>query len=263
MRIVVICVLAVISLASCSDYQKALKSEDIKFKYEQAEKQYNKGKYAKANRIFEQILPRYAGKPQGERVVYLYADAAYKDKDYYLSAYQFERFTASYPKSEKAEEAAFLSAKSTYFLSPRYSIDQTETYEGINKLQTFINRYPDSEYMEEANKMIQELTAKLEKKDLEIAKQYSKTRHYKSCIKAIDNFLLEYPGSVYREDALYVKLDAIYKLAINSYEYLVKDRLAETKEAYNTLIKSYPETKYSDEVKDIIDDVTKELEKRS
>lgn len=250
-------------VASCSEYQKALKSEDTKIKYEMAEKLYDAGKYSKANRLYEQILPKYTGKPQGERVVYMYADGAYKSKDFYLAAYQFERFASSYPKSEKAEEAAFYSAKSSYELSPRYSIDQTETNEAINKLQSFINRYPDSEWLPEANKMVQELTSKLEKKDLEVAKLYSKTYYYKSCIKCIDNFLIDYPGSDYREEALYVKLDASYKLAINSYEYLVKDRLQEAENAYKDLMKYFPNSKFAEEANDINEDIQKELSKRS
>ena len=84
--------------------------------------------------------------------------------DYYTAAYQLERFKDAYPKSEKAEEAFFLSAKSSYFLSPVYSKDQKETIEAIEKLQLFINKYPDSEYLAEANQLIKELDFKLEKK---------------------------------------------------------------------------------------------------
>lgn len=261
-RIIYLLLLAIVA-GSCGEYQKALKSEDTKIKYELAEKLYNDGKYSKANRLFEQILPKYTGKPQGERVVYMYADAAYKTKDYYLAAYQFERFASSYPKSDKAEEAAFISAKSSYMLSPKYSIDQTETLEAIDKLQGFINKYPESEWLTEANQMVQELTAKLEKKDLEIAKLYSKTYKYKSCIKCVENFLVDYPGSQYREEALYVKLNASYNLAINSYEYLVKDRLLDAQAAYNDLMKYFPNTQFAKEAGKINEDIKDELSKRS
>ncbi|GLB49746.1 outer membrane protein assembly factor BamD [Neptunitalea lumnitzerae] len=253
----------VIFTSSCSDYQKALKSEDVKIKYDMAESLYNEGKYTKANRLFEQIMPKYAGKPQGERVVYMYADAAYKDEDYYLAAYQFERFATSYPRSQKAQEAAFYSAKSSYMLSPKYSIDQTDTYEALDKLQNFINNYPDSEWLPEANEMVQELTLKIERKELEIAKNYSKTFHYKASIKSIDNFLVDYPGSELKEEALYVRLNASYELAINSYEYLVKDRLLQAQEAYQELIEDYPNTQFSEEATEINESIEKELSKRS
>ncbi|MBC9795335.1 outer membrane protein assembly factor BamD [Sinomicrobium weinanense] len=261
-RFVYIAVTAAL-LSSCSEFQKALKSEDVKLKYDLAEKLYNKGDYKKANRLFEQIVPQYAGKPQGERVVYFHADSYYQTKEYYLAAYQFERFSKSYPKSDKAEEAAFLGAKSYYMLSPKFSVDQTETNTGLDKLQLFINTYPDSEYIDEANKLTQELRTKLEKKDLEIAKQYNRIRYYEAAIKSFDNFLSNYPGTVFREDAMYYKMEASYNLAVNSVYAKMEERLNNTKDAYNTLKRYYPETKYADKTEKMIAVVEKELQQFS
>src|SRR5210317_637753 len=160
-------------LTSCSEYQKALKAEDIATKFKMGQELYNNGDYSKANRLFAQIVPNYRGKPQAEKLMYLYSNSYYQMKDYYVAGYQFERFASSYPESEKLEEASFFSAKSYYMLSPVYSKDQTETKEAIEKLQEFINLFPESQYLEEANKLVQELDFKLEKKAFEIAKQFN------------------------------------------------------------------------------------------
>ena len=127
---------------------------------------YEAGKYNKALRLFEQIVPKYRGKPQAEKLTYLHAMASYNLEDWYLASYQFDRFASSYPDSEKVEEALFLDAKSAYMLSPVYSKNQLETRDAIDKFQSFINRYPDSEYLAEANKLVKELDYKLEKKVL-------------------------------------------------------------------------------------------------
>ena len=96
--------------ASCSQYQKALKSDDVAVKSEAANKMYEAGKYTKAIRLYEQIAPAYKGKPSAERMFFLYSNSLYKSEQYYLAGYQFENFVATYPKSEKREEAAFLAA---------------------------------------------------------------------------------------------------------------------------------------------------------
>ena len=248
---------------SCSEYQKALKSEDIKVKYELAEKLYNEGEYKKALRIFDQIVPKYVGKPQGERVIFFYADSYYKTKDYFLSAYQFERFIASYPRSDKAEEAAFYGAKSYYFLSPRYSIDQTETYKAISSLQKYINTYPNSERISEVNELVQELTQKLEKKAYEIAKQFNKLSDHYSAIKALELFISDNPGTIYKEDAMFYHLDSTYKLAVNSIINKKEERLLEAKKSYNALVRSFAETKYMKRAKDMSDVIEKELKQFS
>ena len=159
-------------LFSCSDYQKLLNSNNASEKYKQAEVYFNQGEYRKANRLFEQIIPNYRGKPQAQRIIFFFAESYFQIKSYSLAAYQFENFIKSFPKSDRIQESAFKAAKSYYYQSPTYSLDQEETYTAIEKLQVFINLYPNSEYSSEANQMISELQVKLEKKDFEIAKQY-------------------------------------------------------------------------------------------
>jgi outer membrane protein assembly factor BamD len=264
-------------LSSCSEYQKALKSEDIAEKFKLGDSLYNQGKYEKANKLFAQIVPNYRGKPQAEKLMYLYSNTFYKMKDYYVAAYQFERFVSSYPNSEKAEEAAFLSAKSYYMLSPVYSKDQTETINAIEKLQNFMNMHPESQYSEEANELFKELDFKLEKKAFEIAKQYALiapgyTRDFNAAIKSFDNFIYEFPGSVLREDALFYKFDAAYKQAMNSYEQgivsnvivpLRKNRLIQAKEYYTTFKKNFADSKYMAEADKMALSIDEELKNYS
>jgi len=253
-------------LVSCGEYQKVLKSEDAGAKYTMAEKLYNeakeendKSKYRKALRLFEQIVPQYRGKPQGEKVTYLFADTYYQLEDNYLAGYQFERFASAYPNSEKVEEATFKSAKSYYFLSPRYDLDQTETDKAMAELQKYIDTYPNGEFMEEANKLATELRVKLEKKAYEIAKQYHHTQNYKSAMVAFTNFINEYPGSPFREAAFYYRFDSGYQLAINSYEKLMAERLNTAKGYYNSYRKNYPE---GSAYYDLIQTSNKDLESR-
>ena len=103
-------------------------------------------------------------------------------------------------------------------MSPRFSLDQEDTFTAIQKLQAIINTFPDSEYTEEANQMILELQTKLEKKDFEISKQYYTIRDYKAAVKSLDNFIASFPGTKFRENALFYKFNALYEIAINSIE---------------------------------------------
>ena len=261
--------LLLVTFQSCNEYQKALNNEDVKLKYNMAEKYYNSGNFKRANRLFGQIAPRYAGKPQGERVMFFYAHSFFMLEDYNYAGYQFERFIKSYPKSDKVEQAAFLGAKSYYFLSPNYSLDQTDTDKALLKLQNFINANPNSEYLVEANKMAKKLTTKKEKKAFEIAKQYSKLGKFYildyslSSVVALNNFLSDYPGSVYREDVLYHKVEATVNLALNSSALKKEKRLKEAKESYRNLKKYYPESKFYKKANILLYKVERELQNYS
>jgi len=251
--------LLLVTLSSCSEYQKALKSEDTATMFKLGEELYNEGKYEKANKLFAQIVPSYRGKPQAEKLMYLYSQSFYKMRDYYIAGYQFERFASSYPQSEKVEEASFLSAKSSYMLSPAYTKDQKETKQAIEKLQEFINLFPEAEYVVEANTLVKELDYKLELKSFSIAKQYDQISDFEASIKSFDNFIFEFPGSVLREEALFYKLDASYKLAMNSVERKKELRLNSAKASADMFKKSYPSSKYMEDVNDMASKVEEEL----
>ncbi|WP_347922149.1 outer membrane protein assembly factor BamD [Pontimicrobium sp. SW4] len=237
-----------ITFSSCSEFQKAIKSEDIAVKFAMGTELYDTGKYRKALRLFEQIAPKYRGKPQAQKLMYMKAKAHYEVGDYYTSNYEMERFVNSYPESEKAEEIAFLGAKSYYHLPPIYSKEQKETVEAIEKMQTFINLYPNSSYLAEANKMVKELDFKLERKAYEIAKQYHTiaphNRDYEAPIKAFDNFILDYPGATYKEEAMFYRLDSAYNLAVNSVEYKKEERIKNAIAFYDTFKRRFANSSF-------------------
>lgn len=246
-------------LTSCSEYQKAVKSKDNDTKFKVGTQYYEKGKYAKTILLFESMGGAYRSHPDGEKMYYMFGDSYYKKKQYLLAAYQYETFVASFPKSEKLEECAYLSAKCYTFLSAKYSLDQKQTIKAIDKLQNFINDYPKSVHLEEANRVMKELTTKLEKKAFEIAKQYNTTSNHKAAIKALDIFMSENPGSVFREESLFLKLDSGYKLAINSIEEKKLERLNNAKGYYNSLVKFNKETTYKEQADKMLAEIEIEI----
>ena len=72
---------------------------------------------------------------------------------------------------------------------------------------------------------MEDLRGRLEQKSYEIAKQYYKTRKYKAAMTAFTTTLSEYPDTPYREEAMYLKAKAAFKLAENSVAELQKSAL--------------------------------------
>jgi outer membrane protein assembly factor BamD len=255
--------LVTLSISSCSPYQKALKSEDLELKTKVFTEQIEKKKYSKAIRLFEQFASALRAKPQGETAFYNYAKALYNTKQYISAAYEFERFASSYPKSPLAEESAFYGAECYSRLSPKYSLDQVDTDKALSKIQVFVNKYPNSTFLPRANEIVKELSEKLELKAFEIAKQYNTigefTRDYNAAIIALDNFVFNFPGSKYKEDALFYKYDAMFKLATNSVPSKKQERLISAKTYYQNLIKFKTDTKYLQQSNKMLETLEEEL----
>ncbi len=261
MKKIVSLLVIIVLLASCNEYQKALKSEDPAVKFEMAKKMYEAKKYNKAIRIFEQIASVYRGKPESENLYFMFSQSYFNTKQYYLAGYQFESFVSSFPKSDKAQEASFLGAKSYSMLSPVYSLDQTDTTKAIEKLQTFIDTYPNSIYLAEANAIVKNLNEKLERKVFENAKGYNTISDYKSALVALDNFVADFPGTPFKEEALFYKYDSAYQLGINSVPAKMEERLNVAKVAYANLIKFKADTKYKKQADEMYARIEKDLQK--
>ena len=137
-------------------------------------------------------------------------------------------------------------------LSPIYTLDQDDTLTGIDKLQVFINRFPNSEYLNEALELMEKLQNKIEKKEFEISKQYYTIRDYSSAIKSLDNFIADNPGTIYREEALYFRWLSQYEIAINSIESRINDRITELERSLENFLRYYPDTIFIDDLSEKI-----------
>jgi len=249
---------------SCSEYQKVLNKGTVEQQYAMATKMYEAKKYNKALDLFEKVTPTYRGKPQMERIQFMVAQSNFNTKNYDLAGYYYNRFTQNYPKSSKKEEAAFLSAYSYKLASPAFSLDPTDTNKALDAFQKFIEDYPDSERIPEANKYYQEISYKLQKKAFEIAKIYYTTadydpaRNYEAAIVAFDNLLEDYLGSVFKEEALYYRLKASHDLALRSTPRRKETRIKDAIKAYEKLKRNFPKTKYLEDSNNMLANLEKE-----
>ncbi len=236
--------LITILLFSCTGYNKLLKSKDYEKKYEATKSFYEKKDYFKAQQLLDELLVIYRGTPRAEEIYFKYAYTFFHMEDYLSSAYHFQRYAVTFPKSEKTEEAYFMSAYCKYLDSPKWSLDQTSTNDAIKQLQSFINIYPNSERVVVCNQYIDELRLKLEKKSFEKAKLYHTTGYDRSAITAMNLFLKNNPGSIHREEAMFLMLDATLRYAVNSVSAKKAERLQDSRQAYTRFIEIFPESKY-------------------
>ncbi len=255
--------LSLLLLISCNEYQKVLNNGTASDQYKMAVKLYETKKFSKALRLFEKITPAYRGKPQMERIQFMIAQANFNIKSYSLSGYYFDRFTKNYPKSSKNEEAAFLSAYSYKLASPTFSTDPTDTNKALDAFQTFINNYPNSDKLEEANKHYKDLRYRLQKKYFEIAKVYYTTadydmRNYKAAIQAFDNLLGDYLGSEFKEEALYYRLKSAHDFVLKSTIRRKAERVVDAMAAYDKLIRNFPDSKYKIEAEEMLQNMKEE-----
>jgi outer membrane protein assembly factor BamD len=136
-------------------------------------------------------------------------------------------------------------AYSLYSSSPVHSLDQNSTYEAVDAMQLFLNRFPESKFREQASAIIDEMQEKLERKAYTNARQYYQLRRYKAAVVAFENFTELFPDSDYIEEVRYLSIDAQFKLAELSIMSKKRERYQEAIQLYETYIDTYPEGSFA------------------
>jgi outer membrane protein assembly factor BamD len=236
--------LGVMLFTSCSEYNKILKSNDKELIYEEAMRLYENESYSRALQLFDRIAVHVKGTDKEAPLNYYYAQCYYLQYDYTLANYYFMKYAKQFPFSTQAEECYFLAALCKYKESSVYSLDPTPTNDAITQLQGFINYYPNSDKVEECNKYIDELRAKLEEKDYKIAMMYLRMEEYKAAVVCFNNILKDIPDTQHKEEILYNVVRAKYEYAKNSVSDKKAERYKEVIDAYYKFISLYPDSEY-------------------
>lgn len=253
--------IAVVFLTACTGYNKVVKSTDSEFKYKKAVEYYNQEKYGLCLPLFEDLIPIFRGTSKGEMVAYYRAMSYYGMEDYGFGAVYLKNFSKTFPKSDLAEQCTFLAAMCTFYQSPKYSLDQSDTHNAITDFQLFLNKYPESFKKDTVNVLMIQCREKLEKKAFEIARNYFQTEKYKSAVVAFENTLRDFPNTQYEEELLLMMVESRYRLATNSVEDKTKERLEATVKAYQRYIDKYSQSKLARQAETFYKLTLQQLEK--
>jgi outer membrane protein assembly factor BamD len=214
----------------------------------------------KSIELLSQILPRYRATDEAEQLNWINAQAHYKIRDYMMAGTYYQNFADTYPGSNNAEEAAYLSALCDYYLSPRPELDQANTRKAIESFTIFLQRYPTSTRSDDCKTRILELQEKLVEKSYLSARLYYDLNQYRAATVSLANSLKEYPDTKYREELMYLKLDALFLYAERSVPEKQVERYQTALDEYYSFIEEFPQSKYSKEVKKIFDSTARFLQ---
>ncbi|WP_321289367.1 outer membrane protein assembly factor BamD [uncultured Sunxiuqinia sp.] len=228
---------------SCSDYNKVLKSTDYEFKYKKALEYYEDEEFVRASQLLNELVNIYRGTSRADEVYYYYAKSHFGMRDYLMAGHWFRTLVKDFPKSKYAEEAQYMIGYCFYMDSPKPRLDQQISQKAIDALQLYVNLYPNSDRIEEANRLIIELRDKLVYKSFLSGKLYYDLENYKAAVVALTNSLKDFPDTKYREELMFMLLRAKYLLAVNSIEEKKEQRLSEALDEYFTFVDEFPESK--------------------
>jgi len=252
----------VLLLVSCGDYQKLLKSDDAELKYTKAVEYFDKGDFMRATTLFDAVATYYKGTERSEIVLNYIARSYMGQKDYFTASEYYKTYVKTYPKGKYVTESKFMIGYCYYLDSPDARLDQAATRNAIGAFQEFIDIYPESERVPEANKLLEEMTNKLAFKAYLNSKLYFNLgnymgNNYESCVICSQNALKNYPSTIYREELSMLILQAKYEQAVQSVSDRKADRYRNAIDEYYNFINEFPSGKFRKQADNIFNESKK------
>lgn len=248
---------------SCSEYQRILKSTDPELKYSKALEYYQNKDYIRATTLFDEVAAYFRGTENSEKILYYLSMSYMGQKDYFSASEYFEKYLKTYPKGQFAEIAKFQIAFCYYLDSPDERLDQEATRNAISAFQEFVDFFPESLRVPEANKLMDEMLNKLAKKEYLNAKLYYNlgdylgNNNYESAVITAQNALRNFPSNAYREELSILILQSKYQQAVQSIQDKKIERYRNAIDEYYNFINEFPEGKFRNNADKIFDESNK------
>jgi outer membrane protein assembly factor BamD len=164
---------------------------------------YERKKYTKAAVEYKDFLSAFAGDERGDYAQYKLAECYRMKEDYALASVEYRILINDYNYSEYVDDAFFLEGLCSFRMTQRAERDQTKSYEALARINRFMQFFPNSPRMAEAEKVRAEINDILAKKHYMNANLYFKRKHYRAATVYFNKVVEEFPDTVWAGKSWY------------------------------------------------------------
>jgi outer membrane protein assembly factor BamD len=233
-------ILIALFVVSCASKNQIRPGDTLEVAYEKAIRLYEKGKFTDASRAFETVLSIGRGTEIAQDSQFLLAESYFKNKDYLIAAAEYRRYYTNYPRSERRIDSEFNEAICYYQLSPRYKLDQTDTFRALELMQLFIGRYPNSDRAQEAAGLVDNMRNKLAQKEFSAAELYFRINNFEAAAIYYGLTIDGYPETRWAEQALANQVLSYLRFAQVSVPSRQLERYQKAVESYQKYLQLFP-----------------------
>lgn len=216
LRVVVLC--SLVALAGCLGKEGDSDEPDIPAGelYNQGLKLMSEGKLRQANTRFGEVDKQHPYTEWARKALIMQAFTNYRLGKYDDCIESAKRYVALYPASPDAAYAQYMIGQSYFKQIPDVTRDQESTQRAIAAMQEVVERYPTSEYVDDAQKAIIFARDQLAGKEMQIGRYYLERREYTAAINRFKTVVTQYGNTRQVEEALYRLTSAYYAIGVVS-----------------------------------------------
>ncbi len=214
-----------------------------------ARRMFENKDYFEAKQQFKILTLNNPGAAFVDEAQFFLAESHFFSKEYILAADEYNRLVRLYPRSGWVDDASYKAAVCDYKLSPKPSLDQTYTVRAVSSFQRFIEDFPNSDLIPEAERILGICRSKLSKKDYRAGELYRKMHDYYAAFVYFDSVVTNYYDTEYAEDATFWKGECLYRLG----------RFNDARTALEELLRKYPDSENARKARERLETIATEL----
>lgn len=184
--------------------------------YNQGLARLEKGDTEGAAKTFASIDRQAAFTPQARRGLLLTAYAHYEGRRWEEAISASRRFITLHPSDKDAAYAQYILAMSNYNQIPDIGRDQERTERALVSFQELIDRYPNSEYVQDAREKILFARDQLAGKEMTVGRFYLAQRNFPAAINRFRDVVSKYQTTRHVEEALMRLTEAYMALGVTN-----------------------------------------------
>ncbi|PRD45185.1 outer membrane protein assembly factor BamD [Phyllobacterium phragmitis] len=174
------------------------------------------GRLNEAAKKFAAIDRQHPYTEYARKALVMAAFTNYRQGNYDEAVNMGKRYTTLYPTSKEAAYAYYIIGLSYFRQIPDVTRDQVATRRAIAAMNEVIERYPESEYVEDAKAKIRFARDQLAGKEMQIGRYYLERKEYLAAVKRFRSVVEEYSNTRHVEEALARLVEAYYALGLTS-----------------------------------------------
>ena len=205
-----------LGLTACDGSRQTgdLENQEAQSIFEGAEAELESNRPEDAAALFLEIERLYPYSEWASRALMMAAISYHADRDYENARVTAQRFLDFYPGEEDAPRAQFLLALSYYDQIDEVGRDQGITFQALQALRDVIERYPNSEFAQDAILRFDLAFDHLAGKEMEIGRYYLRGQHYTAAINRFRLVVEEFQTTTHTPEALMRLVEAYIALGL-------------------------------------------------
>ncbi len=184
--------------------------------YNQALANMDAGRLVEASKKFDAIDRQHPYSEYARRSMVMGAFANYRQGNYVDSINSAKRYVSLYPTSPDAAYAQYIIGLSYFRQIRDVTQDQKEARQTIQAMDELVQRWPDSEYVVDAQEKSRFARDQLAGKEMQTGRYYLERREYLAAIKRFRYVVENYSNTRHVEEALARLAEANYAMGLTS-----------------------------------------------